>query len=89
MLGVSRLSERDVDGAISEAAGRLAQEHWTLLYLGIFGLILSWLYWKNDKTAYWLSTLFIIILSKLNIILQRAVQPMRCDDALNLSLIHI
>lgn len=58
-LGISRLNERVVDGTLAEATGRLAQGHWTLLYLGIFGLILSWFNWKNDKTAYWVA-LFII-----------------------------
>jgi len=42
VLGISRLSERADAGMLSEAAGRLAQGHWTLLYLGVFGLILSW-----------------------------------------------
>jgi len=59
VLGISRLSERAADGTLSEAAGRLAQGHWTLLYLGIFGLILSWFNWNNDKTAYWLSAFII------------------------------
>jgi len=59
LLGISRLSNRAADGTLSEAAGRLAQGHWTLLYLGILGLILSWFNWKNDKTAYWLSAFII------------------------------
>jgi len=59
VLGISRLSERADAGMLSEAAGRLAQGHWTLLYLGVFGLILSWFNWKNDKTAYWLSAFII------------------------------
>ena len=59
LLGISRLSERAADGTFSEAAGRLAQGHWTLLYLGILGLILSWFNWKNNKTAYWLSAFII------------------------------
>jgi len=59
LLGISRLSERAADGTLSEAAGRLAQGHWTLLYLGILGLILSWFNWKNNKTAYWLSAFII------------------------------
>lgn len=59
VLGVSRLSERAADGTLAEAAGRLAQGHWTLLYLGVFGLIVSWFNWKNDKIAYWLAAFII------------------------------
>jgi len=59
VLGVTRLSERAADGTLSEAAGRLAQGHWTLLYLGILGLILSWFNAKNNKIAYWLSAFII------------------------------
>lgn len=59
VLGIMRLSDRAADGTLSEAAGRLAQGHWTLLYLGILGLILSWFNWKNDKIAYWLSAFII------------------------------
>ena len=58
-LGVSRLSERAADGTLSEAAGRLAQGHWTLIYLGVFGLILSWFNWKNNKAAYWVAAFII------------------------------
>ena len=68
VLGVSRLSERAADGTLSDASGRLAQGHWTLLYLGIFGLILSWFNWKNDKIAYWLSA-FIISLEDIGFLL--------------------
>ncbi len=59
VLGVTRLAERAADDALAEAAGRLAQGHWTLLYLGIFGLILSWFNWKNNSTAYWISAFII------------------------------
>lgn len=59
VLGVIRLSERAADGTLHEAAGRLAQGHWTLLYIGVLGLILSWFNWKNDTTAYWLSAFII------------------------------
>ena len=45
VLGVTRLADRAADGAVAEATGRLAQGHWTLLYLGVFGLILSWCNW--------------------------------------------
>ena len=58
-LGVSRLSERAADGTLSEAAGRLAQGHWTLIYLGVFGLILSWFNWRNNKAAYWVAAFII------------------------------
>ncbi len=59
VLGITRLSDRAADGNLSDAAGRLAQGHWTLLYLGILGLFLSWFNLKNDKTAYWLSAFII------------------------------
>ena len=58
-LGVSRLSERAADGTLSEAAGRFAQGHWTLIYLGVFGLILSWFNWQNNKAAYWVAAFII------------------------------
>ncbi len=58
-LGISRLSERAADGTLSEAAGRLAQGHWTLIYLGVFGLILSWFNWQNNKAAYWVAAFII------------------------------
>lgn len=59
VLGASRLFERATDGALGEAAGRLAQGHWTLIYVGVFGLVLSYFNWKNDTTAYWLSAALI------------------------------
>lgn len=59
VLGVSRLSERADAGALSEAAGRLAQGHWTLLYLGVFGLILSVFNWRNNAAAYWVAAFII------------------------------
>ncbi|MEO1407110.1 MAG: hypothetical protein AAFV54_11545 [Pseudomonadota bacterium] len=59
VLGVTRLSERAADGTLAEATGRLAQGHWTLLYLGVFGLILSWFNWKNSKVAFWVAALVI------------------------------
>lgn len=58
-LGLTRLSARATDGLLEEAAGRLAQGHWTLLYLGLLGLILSWFNWRNNKVAYWLSAFII------------------------------
>jgi len=59
VLGVTRLMERSSDGTLAEATGRLAQGHWTLLYLGIFGLILSRYNWKNSTVAYWVSAFII------------------------------
>ena len=58
-LGVTRLADRAADGALAEATGRLAQGHWTLLYLGVFGLILSWFNWKNNTVAYWVAAFII------------------------------
>ena len=49
VLGITRLSDRAADGTLSEAAGRLAQGHWTLLYLGILGLILHALIGKMTR----------------------------------------
>jgi hypothetical protein len=59
ILGASRLAERATNGTLSEAAGRLAQGHWTLLYLGIFGLILSAFNWRNNAAAYWVAAFVI------------------------------
>lgn len=59
VLGVSRLSERASNEALSEAAGRLAQGHWTLFYLGVLGLILSYFNWQNNKAAYWVAAFVI------------------------------
>lgn len=59
VLGVTRLADRAADGTLAEATGRLAQGHWTLLYLGVFGLILSWFNWKNSTVAYWVSAFII------------------------------
>ena len=59
VLGVTRLADRAADGALAEATGRLAQGHWTLLYLGVFGLILSWCNWKNNTVAYWVAACII------------------------------
>lgn len=59
VLGAVRLSDRAADDALAEAAGRLAQGHWTLLYLGVLGLVLSWFNWRNNATAYWLSAFII------------------------------
>ncbi|MEM7458372.1 MAG: hypothetical protein AAF331_02810 [Pseudomonadota bacterium] len=58
-LGVTRLQARAADGSLAEATGRLAQGHWTLLYLGVFGLILSWFNWKNSTVAFWVSAFII------------------------------
>jgi hypothetical protein len=77
-LGIMRLSERASDGSLSEATGRLAQGHWTVLYLGVLGLVLSWFNWKNDKLAYWLSA-FIISAEDIGFllfpVLQGGLQP--------------
>ena len=59
VLGISRLLDRAANGALAEATGRLAQGHWTLLYIGVFGLICSYFNWRNDKTAYWLAAFVI------------------------------
>lgn len=59
VLGVTRLADRAADGSLAEATGRLAQGHWTLLYLGVFGLILSWFNWKNSAVAYWVAAFII------------------------------
>lgn len=58
-LGVTRLADRAADGTLAEATGRLAQGHWTLLYLGVFGLILSWFNWRNNVAAYWVAAFII------------------------------
>lgn len=52
-LGAVRLAERASAGDLAEASGRLAQGHWTLIYIGVFGLILSWFNWRNHSAAYW------------------------------------
>ena len=59
VLGATRLADRAADGTLAEATGRLAQGHWTLLYLGVFGLILSWFNWKNNAAAYWVAAFVI------------------------------
>lgn len=59
VLGVTRLADRIDDGTLAEAAGRLAQGHWTLIYLGVFGLILSYFSWRNDVTAFWVAAFVI------------------------------
>jgi len=59
VLGVTRLADRAADGTLAEATGRLAQGHWTLLYLGVFGLILSWFNWRNNGAAYWVAAFVI------------------------------
>lgn len=59
ILGATRLSERAADGLLAEATGRLAQGHWTLLYLGVFGLIVSYFNWKNSAAAYWAAAFII------------------------------
>jgi len=51
MLGIERMTERANGELLSEAAGRLAQGHWTLIYLGIFGLILSYFNWRRIKNS--------------------------------------
>ena len=59
VLGATRVADRAADGTLAEATGRLAQGHWTLLYLGVFGLILSWFNWKNNAAAYWVAAFVI------------------------------
>lgn len=59
ILGVVRLSDRASDGMLSEATGRLAQGHWTLFYIGIFGLFVSYFNWKNNPIAYWAAAFII------------------------------
>lgn len=59
VLGISRLMERADNAALSEATGRLAQGHWTLFYIGVFGLIVSYFNWKNDRIAFWLAAFII------------------------------
>ena len=59
VLGVTRLNERMSDGTLSEGVGRLAQGHWTLIYIGVFGLILSKYNFQNNKIAYWISAFII------------------------------
>ena len=57
--GLERLSDRISGEALGKAAGRLAQGHWTLLYLGVFGLILSYFNWRNNAAAYWVAAFII------------------------------
>lgn len=59
VLGVTRLMERASIDALGEATGRLAQGHWTLVYIGVFGLILSYFNWQNNKAAYWAAAFII------------------------------
>ena len=73
VLGVTRLQERAGAGELAEAAGRLAQGHWTLLYLGVFGLILSYFNWKNNAAAYWVAA-FIITAEDIGFILFPVMQ---------------
>ncbi len=68
VLGIQRLAARAEFDQLTEAAGRLAQGHWTLVYLGVFGLILSYFNWKNTKWAYWVA-LFIISAEDIGFIL--------------------
>jgi hypothetical protein len=59
VLGVTRLMERASDGALAEETGRLAQGHYTLFYIGIFGLICAFFNWKNNTAAYWAAAFII------------------------------
>ena len=59
VLGVTRLMDRSADGTLAEATGRLAQGHWTLFYIGLFGLILSYFNWKNHPIAFWVAAFLI------------------------------
>ena len=72
-MGVGRLSERLSSDTVGEDAGRLAQGHWTLLYLGIFGLILSYFNWRNNAAAYWIAA-FIITAEDIGFILFPVMQ---------------
>lgn len=73
VLGVTRLADRAADGTLAEATGRLAQGHWTLLYLGVFGLIVSYFNWKNSTAAYWVAA-FIISAEDIGFILFPVLQ---------------
>ena len=73
MLGIERMTERANAELLAEAAGRLAQGHWTLIYLGVFGLILSYFNLKNSKWAYWVA-LFIISAEDIGFILFPVMQ---------------
>ena len=73
ILGIGRLSGRISCDTLGEAAGRLAQGHWTLLYLGIFGLILSYFNWRNNAAAYWVAA-FIITAEDIGFILFPVMQ---------------
>lgn len=59
VLGVTRLIDRASADMLAEATGRLAQGHWTLLYIGIFGLICSYFNWHNNVAAYWVAAFII------------------------------
>lgn len=73
VLGIQRLTARMNDNLLAEAAGRLAQSHWTLIYIGLFGLIISYFNWKNTKWAYWVA-LFIISAEDIGFILFPVMQ---------------
>lgn len=73
LLGVQRLTARTEVDQLAEAAGRLAQGHWTLIYLGIFGFILSYFNWKNSTWAYWVA-LFVISAEDIGFILFPVIQ---------------
>lgn len=73
VLGVTRLKERVDAGTLAEASGRLAQGHWTLIYLGVFGLILSYFNWKNSSAAYWVAA-FIISAEDIGFLLYPVMQ---------------
>lgn len=58
-LGLTRLLEQASLAELGEASGRLAQGHWTLLYVGFFVLVLSYYNWRNSTRAYWVSAFIV------------------------------
>lgn len=60
VLGITRLLDRSADGQLGEATGRLAQGHWTLFYIGVFGLITAYYIWQScNKAAFWAAAFII------------------------------
>ena len=60
-VGLDRLIARADAGLLGEALGRLAQGHWTLIWVGVLGLGLSCYNWRNNAVAYWLSAFVISV----------------------------
>jgi len=73
LLGVERLSGRMSSETLADAAGPLAQGHWTLIYLGVFGLILSYFNGRNNAAAYWVAA-FIITAEDIGFLLFPVIQ---------------